>query len=129
MLEYQLRLTELLQLTEEIFHKAQAIRSTMEDNDTEQIIAVQELFNQREITIQGLDQAKQQPAFKWSDEDQKIISKLKVLEQQLQPLMNGLHQAFLTQINRISQTKQVSKKYIGAYQNTAAGGSFIDQRK
>lgn len=129
MLEYQLRLTELLQLTEEIFHKAQAIRSTMEDNDTEQIIAVQELFDQREITIQELDQAKQQSDFQWTDEDRKTIAKLKVLEKQLQPLMKGLHQAFLTQMNRISQTKQVSRKYIGAYQNTAAGGSFIDQRK
>ena len=129
MIEYQLRLTELLELTEEVYAQAKAIQSKMEDNDAEQLEAVQSLFEKRQNVIEQLDVYMKKTALDWTDEDHKTIAKLKNYEEKLQPLINGLHQAFLTQMNRISQTKQVSKKYIGAYQSTATGGSFIDQRK
>ena len=129
MAEYQLRLTEFLELTENIYVQAKAVQSKMEDNDAEHLEAFQNLFEKRQHVIGQLDAYIQNANFQWTDEDRKTIAKLKDYEQKLQPLLNGLHQSFLTQMNRISQTKQMSKKYIGAYQNTATEGSFIDQRK
>ena len=129
MIEYQLRLTELLELTEEVYSQAKAVHSKMEDNEADHLEVVQNLYEKRQNVIEQLDASLQKIAFQWTSEDQQTIAKLKTYEEKLQPLINGLHQSFLTQMNRISQTKQMSKKYIGAYQNTAVGGSFIDQRK
>ena len=129
MTDYHHELNELLQHTEEILLKAQAVQTKMEDNDTEHLEAIQLLFDKRQEVIQQLDATLQKKDFQWTDNDKETINKLKDHEQKLQPLMNGLHQSFLSQMMRISQTKQVSKKYIGAYQNTATEGSFIDKRK
>jgi flagellar protein FliT len=127
--EYQVALNGLLHLTEEMHEKAKAIRSKMEDNEAEQVETLQLLVEKRELTILQLDTYIQQSNFQWTEEDKALIAQLKETDQKLQPLMIGLHQSFLTQMNKINQTKQVSKKYIGAYQNMAANGSFIDKRK
>ena len=129
MSDYQVALIGLLQITEELHGKAKAICSKMEDNEAEQLESIQLLVEQRELAIQQLDTYIQQPDFQWTEEDRVLIGQLKETDQKLQPLMNGLYQSFLTQMNKINQTKQVSKKYIGAYQNMAANGSFIDKRK
>ena len=129
MKEHQNVLTELLQLTEEIYGKAKAIRLKMEDNEAEQLETLQLLVEKREQVIKQLDDFMQQVDFQWTEEDRTLIQKIKEIEQVLQPLMNGLYQSFLTQMNRINQTKQISKKYIGAYQNVSTEGSFIDKRK
>lgn len=126
---YQNDLKSLLQLTQEIFKQANSINSKMEDNEAEQLESIQLLVQDRELAIQQLDNFIQQPKFQWTEEDRSMISQLKEIDHKLQPLMNGLHQSFLTQMKKINQTKQVSKKYIGAYQNMAANGSFIDKRK
>jgi two-component SAPR family response regulator len=129
MKEHQNALTGLLQLTEEIHDQAKAIRSKMEDNEAEQLETLQLLFEKREHLIKKLDTYMQQTDFHWTEENRKVIHQLKEYEQLLKPLMNGLHQSFLTQMNLISQTKQVSQKYIGAYQNMSTNGSFFDKRK
>jgi len=126
---YQNDLKALLQMSKEIFERANSIQSKMEDNEAEQLETLQMLFEKRELAIQQLDVYIKQPDFQWTEEDRVLIAQLKETDQKLQPLMNGLHQSFLTQMNKINQTKQVSKKYIGAYQNMAANGSFIDKRK
>ena len=129
MTEKDIALTEFLQLSEKILHQAQAVHSKMEDNDDEQLDEIQELFSKRQQVIEHMKSYIQQANFKWTAEDRIIIEMLKEIEQSLQPLMNSLHQSFLSQMNRITQTKQVSTKYMGAYQNMATEGSFIDKRK
>jgi len=129
MSEYQTALTGLLQLTEEILERAKTIQSKMEDNEAEQLETLQLLVEKREYVIEQLDTHMQQADFQWAEEEKKVIYKLKDYEQTLQPLMSGLYKSFLTQMNRINQTKQISKKYIGAYQNNSTEGSYIDKRK
>jgi len=129
MKEQQYALTEFLQLTEEIYHQTKAVHSKMEDNDNEQLDAIQALFDIRQQAIEQLESYIQKTTFEWTAEDKLVILQLKEIEQTLQPLMNSLHQSFLLQMNRITQTKQVSTKYMGAYQNMATEGSFIDKRK
>ena len=127
--EKHYELSEFLQLTQEIYYQAKGVHSKMEDNDTEHLEAIQVLFNKRQQAIEQMESSIQQPTFEWTTEDKDVIVQLKEIEQVLQPLMNSLHQSFLSQMNRITQTKQVSTKYMGAYQNMATEGSFIDKRK
>ena len=129
MKEKHIALTEFLQLTENIYHQTKAVHSKMEDNDNEQLEAIQVLFDKRQLAIEQLESHIQQTNFEWTAEDMLVIEQLKEIEQLLQPLMNQLHKSFLSQMNRITQTKQVSTKYMGAYQNMATEGSFIDKRK
>ena len=129
MTEKHIALTEFLSLSEKIHHQAKAVHSKMEDNDHEQLDEVQELFEKRQQIINRMESYIQQTNFEWTAEDRLVIKKLKEIEQSLQPLMNNLHKSFLSQMNRITQTKQVSTKYMGAYQNMATEGSFIDKRK
>jgi flagellar protein FliT len=126
---YKKKLMELLELTKELHSQAVMIDSKMENNGDGQLEALQEQFDKRQAVIKNLEQFIEIEGFRWVDEDRGMIAELKLLEESLQPIINGLHQNFGKQMNRISQTKQMSKKYIGAYQNSGAGGSFIDQRK
>ena len=120
---------ELLDLTKELLSQAATVDSKMENNGDEQLEALQEQFDKRELIIGNLAKCIGTEGFHWSAEDRVVIAELKLLEESLQPLINSLHQSFGKQMNRISQTKHMSKKYIGAYQNSGAGGSFIDKRK
>jgi len=122
-------LTRLLQLSDEIHEQAKAIHSNMENNEAEQLETLQLLFEKREFVIKQFDTYMQQTGFQWTQENRNVIHKLHDYEQKLQPLINSLHLSFLTQMDKISQTKQVSKKYMGAYQNSSTEGSFIDKRK
>ncbi|WKA53929.1 flagellar protein FliT [Planococcus shixiaomingii] len=125
---YQHELSELLALTEEVFGQAQTIRSNMNENEEDSLEEIPALFERRGQAIERLDAFIQTKAFQWSEQDQKIIKQLQEIEHKLQPLINNLYESFSQQMKRISQTKQVSKKYIGAYQTTATDGSFIDKR-
>jgi flagellar protein FliT len=129
MTEQHTALTEFLQLTENIYRQTQAVHAKMEDNDHEQLETVQALFDKRQQAIDQMETYRQQTTFQWTAEDKLIIGQLQETEQALQPLLNSLHQSFLLQMTRITQTKQVSTKYMGAYQNMATEGSFIDKRK
>lgn len=129
MRDYQRSLTDLLQITEDISKQAKAIHSNMNQNEPKQLENLQILVEKREDVMKQLDSYMQQKDFLWTEEDKQKIQKLKMLDQTLQPQMNNLYQSFLKQMNRINQTKQVSKKYIGAYQNMTTDGSFIDKRK
>jgi flagellar protein FliT len=126
---YEKELNTLLKLTEEVYAQALTVHSNMEDNEPEKLEAVQNLFERRQEVIEQLDAQMRQPNFQWAPTDRDSITRLQDYEQKLQPLLNGLHQSFLTKMNRINQNKQVSKKYFGAYQNTSTEGSFIDKRK
>ncbi|MGI2328507.1 flagellar protein FliT [Planococcus sp. YIM B11945] len=128
MIDYQTDLKHILQLTEDVLAQAQAINAQMKENEAGQLEDLDSLFDKRGKAILRLDALMQQKFIRWNDEDRILISRLQQAEQQLQPLITGLHQAFLKQINRMNQTKQVSQKYIGAYQNMATDGSFIDKR-
>ena len=116
-------------MTEDIKELAQSIGSKMEDNEVEHVEILQSLMEKRQEVISQLDNYIQQPGFHWNTEDRKMIAELKQHDTTLQPLLNGLHRSFLAQINRLNQTKQVSKKYYNAYQQMATDGSFIDKRK
>ncbi|MCH4827616.1 flagellar protein FliT [Planococcus halocryophilus] len=117
-----------LKQAREIYEKAQQINSRMEDNEDGIVESLERLFTQREETIRQLETFMKQRNFRWSEEEHSIIEQLKEIDQKLQPLVNGLHQSFFTQITRITQTKEISKKYSGAYQEMATAGSFIDKR-
>lgn len=126
---YEKSLNELLKLTEEVYVQALSINSNMEENEPEALEKVQTLFEKRQEVIDQLEPYTKQPNFQWAPTDREQIAKLQNYEQKLQPLLHGLHQSFLTKMNRINQNKQVSKKYFGTYQNTSTEGSFIDKRK
>ena len=126
---YKEHLIELLELTKELHRHADIVDSKMENNGDGQLEALQEQFEKRELIIGNLAECIGTEGFQWNAEDRGVIVELKLIEESLQPLINSLHQAFGKQMNRIIQTKHMSKKYIGAYQNSGAGGSFIDKRK
>ncbi len=119
-------LTGFLSLTTAIHTQASAIDSDMEKNNAEQLETLQDLFDQRQQTIETLAS---QATGEWNAEQQQLIGQIQEIEVELQPLIGKLHKQFSVQMNRISQTKQASGKYAGAYRQTASGGSFIDQRK
>jgi hypothetical protein len=126
---YKKNLNELLELTKELHRQAATIDTNMENNGDGQLEALQEQFDKRQAIIRNLAQFIETEGFRWTDEDRGVIAVLKLLEESLQPIIADLHKNFGKQMNRISQTKHMSKKYIGAYQNSGAGGSFIDKRK
>ena len=126
---YQLRLAEFLELTEKLNAQAKTVHTKMENNEAGQLETVQALFERRQAVIDQLSEYTKAAEFEWTPEDKKVISQLKTYEDEMQPLLNRLHQSFTTQMNRLNQTSQVSKKYVGAYQTKSTGGSFIDQRK
>lgn len=126
---YQNVLAKFLQVTKEIHNQVKILDSNMKDNENGQVENLQSLFEKRQQLINQLESFKQQADFQWTEEDKQIILQLKDLQQMIQPLMNGLHQSFKTQMNQINQSKQGSRKFVGAYQNVSTEGSFIDKRK
>ena len=117
-----------LEQTQELYKKAKHINSRMEANEEGIVEALEALFDHRQEAISQLDTFVKQKNFQWTAEEQEIIQQLKEIEQKLQPLLNNLYQSFSAQVKRVTQTKQFSKKYIGAYQTVATEGSFIDKR-
>lgn len=126
---YQLRLAEFLELTEKLNAQAKTVHTKMDNNEAGQIESMQVLFERRQAVIDQLSEYTKVAEFEWTSEDKKVISQLKGYEDEMQPLLNKLHQSFTTQMNRLNQTSQASKKYVGAYQTKSTEGSFIDQRK
>lgn len=126
---YKIHLAELLKLTKELLQKAGRIDSKMENNEDGQLEQLQVLFDKRKNSIEALAVFIEPEEFRWTAEDREQIQELKILEESLQMLITDLYQTFGDQLKRINQTKQMSKKYIGAYQNMGASGSFIDKRK
>ena len=117
-----------LEQTQELYKKTKHINSRMEANEEGSVEALETIFYRRQQAINQLETFMKQKNFQWTDEEQSIIEQVKEIDQQLHLLLNDLHQSFFTQIKRIAQTKEVSKKYNGAYQTMATGGSFIDKR-
>lgn len=117
-----------LKQTLELYEKAQHINSRMEANEEGIVESLETLFANRQESIRQLEIFMKQRNFQWTTEELSIIEQLKEIDQQLQPLINNLHQSFFAQIKRITQTKEISKKYSGAYQGMATAGSFIDKR-
>lgn len=126
---YQLRLAEFLELTEKLNAQAKTVHTKMDNNEAGQVESMQALFERRQAVIEGLSEYTKAAEFEWTIEDKKVISLLKGYEDEMQPILNQLHQSFTTQMNRLNQTSQASKKYVGAYQTKSTEGSFIDQRK
>jgi flagellar protein FliT len=122
-------LQQLLDVSEQILDKAKAISPKMDDNDAEDLVEVQGLFDKRQTVIDQLEFLRKDAAFVWSPEGKAMAAKLQATEQQLQPLMKGLQQAFIGQMNRINQTKQMSQKYRNSYQTNTTDGTFFDARK
>lgn len=122
-------LEELLSITEQLKEKLSTVHSNLKNNNPEQVELILELVENRQVIIDQLEETKKQPDFKWTEEDRIIFTRLQELDENIGPIMIKLFQSFQTQITRINQTKQVSKKYIGAYQNMMTDGSFIDKRK
>ena len=129
MSEQHTNLEQLLKVTETILERATNIHSKMEDNDEQELVELQLLFDQRQAVIDRMEASKNGADFKWTPAGTEMVKKLQDTERQLNPLMNSLHEAFVSQMNRISQTKQVSRKYRGAYQNSPTDGTFFDIRK
>ncbi|TWT27810.1 flagellar protein FliT [Planomicrobium sp. CPCC 101110] len=128
MVLYKNELTKVLQLTEEVYKQAKTIHSNMKDNEDGKLDELQSLLEKRGQAILRLDAFIQKQGHQWIPEDRYIIEQLKELEIKLQPLITGLYNSFSNQMKRINQTKQASKKYIGAYQMVSTDGSFIDKR-
>lgn len=121
--------TQLLEQTKELFARVSKVDCKMENNEDGQLEVVQALFEKRQKAIDQLAASMSAMDFSWTPAEREKIAELKVVEQALQPLVADLHKAFGDQLKRVSQSKKTSMKYIGAYQNMGAGGSFIDKRK
>ncbi|MGH2319177.1 flagellar protein FliT [Planococcus sp. SE5232] len=117
-----------LEQTQELYKKAKQVNSRMEENDEGSVEALETIFYRRQQSIKQLETFMKQKNFQWTAEEQLIIEQVKEIDQQLHLLLNDLHQSFFIQINRIAQTKEVSKKYSNAYQTVSTEGSFIDKR-
>lgn len=117
-----------LEQTQELYKKAKHINSRMEANEEGSVEALETIFYRRQQSIKQLETFMKQKNFQWTAEEQSIIEQVKEIDQELQLLLNNLHQSFFTQINRIAQTKEISKKYSNAYQTVSTEGSFIDKR-
>lgn len=126
---YEKYLSQLLDQTKELIMRAKMIDCKMENNEGGQLEAVQVLFENRQLTLDQLAGSINEEGFNWAPADREKIAELKALELDLKPLVTGLYEAFSNQLKRIGQSKKTSMKYIGAYQNMGAGGSFIDKRK
>lgn len=122
-------LTQLLEQTKELLERASKIDFKMEKNENDQLEAMQELFEERQVSINQLSAMINLKEFSWTLEDREKIAELKAMEQSLQPLITSLHESFGDQLKRVSESKKMSMKYAGAYQNMGTGGSFIDKRK
>lgn len=120
------QLMEFLSLTKAIYQKARMVDADMEQNEAGQLEALQDLFDRRQQVIEALSE---QPLPGWSGEERDLIEEIQELELDLQPVMKKLHAEFSAQMARLSQRKQASGKLAGAYRQSSAGGSFIDQRK
>jgi len=119
-------LSEFLTQTQAIYQQAALIDSDMDKNEEGQLERLQDLFNERQETIEALaDRA----TGEWSADEQAIIDKIQQTEIQMQPLLKQVHEQFSLQMARLGQARKVSGQYAGAYRQTASGGSFIDQRK
>lgn len=128
MSEKQIQLTAILEITQEIYAKANAVQEKMEDNEPEQIEALQQLAEKREKVIKQLDDVMKEPGFQWSIDDKVIIQELKELNSKLEPLMNRLYQSFQKQIQRMNQSKHISSKY-AVNPVGIMDGAYIDKRK
>ncbi|WP_261384374.1 flagellar protein FliT [Planococcus sp. CPCC 101016] len=117
-----------LEQTQELYQKAKHINSRMEANDEGSVESLETIFYRRQQSIKQLETFMKQKNFQWTAEEQSIIEQVKEIDQQLHLLLNDLHHAFFAQINRIAQTKEMSKKYSNAYQTVSTEGSFIDKR-
>lgn len=123
------RISALYQLSETIFTKVAGLDVKMENNRTEDLEELPVLFAKRQEAIENLDVLMKTPGFAWTAEERELVGSLAALEKELQPLLNGLHGAYKTQMERISQTKQMSVKYKNSYQNASVDGTFFDARK
>ncbi len=123
------RISDLHRLTNEIYKIAASLDSNMEHNNAEDLEALPVLFAKRQEAIEELDRSMKEPGFEWAAEEREMAVELAALDQQLQPMLNGLHQAFKMQMERINQTKQLSVKYKNSYQNASVDGTFFDARK
>lgn len=129
MSNYQEQLSKLLQLTEDMYQQVQSIKSTMKDNEPEQLEDLQSFVEQREECLKQLDSYIDVEGFKWSEQDKEVIGKLRKYQEEIQPIMTHLHHSFTSQIHQLTQRKQMSQKYANAYKVISTDGSFIDQRK
>ncbi len=123
------RILRLTQLTEAIYNKASLLDAKMDNNRSDDLEMLLELFADRQAVIEEVDKLMKQLDFEWTAEERKIAVRLKILDQKLQPLLNGLYHAYKIQIERINQTKQMSVKYKNSYQNASVDGTFFDARK
>ncbi len=123
------RISTLYQLSTEIYEIAASLDSNMEHNNAEDLETLPVLFAKRQAAIEELESSMKEPGFEWAANEREMAVKLAALDQKLQPLLNGLHQAFKKQMERINQTKQLSVKYKNSYQNASVDGTFFDARK
>lgn len=129
MVEEISRISTLYQLSNEIYEIAALLDSNMEHNNADDLEKLPVLFAKRQETIEELDSLMKEPGFEWTAEEREMALALAALDQKLQPMLNGLHQAFKVQMQRINQTKQMSVKYKNSYQNASVDGTFFDARK
>jgi len=126
---YKQYLNEFLQLTENLLVQLNHIQIDMKKNEPGEVEKILHLVEQREEVIKQLDPHIKQEGFSWSDEDKQIIEKIREYQEELEPKMLDIYQSFSIQLSKLKQRKQMTNKYVGAYQVSTTNGSFIDKRK
>ena len=121
-------LSELHQLTEELHALLHSLNKEMEQNDPEQVEAVNQLLGKRKTIMAKLEPLLSSPQ-PWSTKEQQLISRIKEREAGNQEQLKGLYQAFSAQIQKLQQGKKLTQHYQGSYEPVYIDGVYIDKKK
>ncbi|TLS36616.1 hypothetical protein [Pseudalkalibacillus caeni] len=122
-------LEKLVDFTVQLKENLDSIKTSMDQNEPEQLESFDELVLQREVIISKLDEEIQGKETNWSEEEKKLIQELQQMEAVIEPRLRELYNSFSNQLTKVQLGKAASKKYQPAYANTYSDGSFIDQRR
>lgn len=125
----QLLLEELYHLTKTIDAHIQHVDVDMDKNDDEQLEKLQELIFKRGEIIDQLAPIMQREEIEWTTSEQEVIQKMKEWELSFQPRLEKIYKAFSSQIRKLQQGKQISRRYHEGYRDVYSDGVYFDKRK
>jgi hypothetical protein len=125
----QLLLEEIYHLTKTIDGSIQHINIDMDKNDDEQLGKLEGVILKRGEIIEQLAPIIQREEVEWTTREQEIIQKMKEWELSFQPRLEKIYKAFSSQIRKLQQGKQISRRYHEGYEDVYADGVYFDKRK
>lgn len=125
--ERGLLIERLHQQTEQLHQLLHSLKPDMEQNDPDQVEAVNQLIAERGAIIAKLDERLPTPPA-WSRHEQKLIAQIKEWEANNQARLNMLYQSFTNQYQKLQQGKRLTNHYYN-YEPVYTDGAYIDKKK